>query len=549
MSVLQALARAEAVAGGRAVPGATVLHRRLSARPLVLAVLTTAGEAGAPLGALVGTERDAPRLLVVPQPLDRDLRFAFFAELAGIMLPLLDAYGERTETEPATRNREESQLCSDALQIVVPNAATVEYVRLIGRSTRFLRTSDDPDAAYPVPAPLPLLGRWLTHYAERARTPGSSLLLAMTDLLARHWTTGQSTLEDQHLGALLGWIDPPPGTDGAAAAARAETGRTPDGLLVSPPAGPATDPRFDNRLLAPALARFDAARKAGSGVARAQAELRRLVESQLRPVWDDVWHGLDLLRALPEGAHVEERWKRDRWSFTGHHDRVKAGEPPQPRRDDAIAAAQKLAGRETAQARLSAQEALDDPLAMASRRLSGEAFSGVVRGVEEAFSEGRRPMPRPLVTVKTDDLPQAEPGARAFRAVPEARSAQPAELVSVDRDPEPGAGRDRNPDDGGADRSDAADGSGSTGASGGRSAAGRLVTVRLTGGMGNGRVPKEGSVPVPGDLVTFTFFEHEPRGGPSLPDPEATPWTHGGPPGAAAAVPEAPDPVTAEDHL
>jgi len=519
VSVLQALGRAEAVAGGRAVPAATVLHRWLAERPLVLVLLTTAGEAGAPLAAMAGTDREAPRLLVVPQPLDRDLRFGFFGELADVLLPLLEEYGERTETEPATRNREETELCADALQIVVPNGATVDYVRLIGRSTRFLRTADDPDAPYPVPAPLPLLGRWLTHYGERARTPGSSLLLAMTDLLSRHWTTGQSALEDQHLGALLGWIDPPPGTDGAAAAARAETGRTPGGLLISPPAGPATDPRFDNRVLAPALARYDAARTAGSGVAAAEAEVRRLVESQLRPVWDDVWHGLDLLRALPEGAHVADRWKRDRWSFTGHRDRVLAGEPPQPRRDDAIAAAQKLAGRETAQARLAAQEALDDPLAMAARRLAGEAFTGVVRAVAEGFSEGRRPMPRPLVTVETTDLPQAEPGARLYRAVPEGRSAQPAEFLSAE----------------------AADGAPDP-------AAGSLITVRLTGGMGNGRVPREGSVPVPGDLVTFTLFEHDARGGPALPDPEATPWTHGGPPDAAP-VPDAPDPVTPEDHL
>ncbi|KPC90128.1 hypothetical protein ADL27_37435, partial [Streptomyces sp. NRRL F-6602] len=45
------LARLEAVRTGRAQPAATVLHRHLSARPLVLVPLTTAGEAGAPLGA------------------------------------------------------------------------------------------------------------------------------------------------------------------------------------------------------------------------------------------------------------------------------------------------------------------------------------------------------------------------------------------------------------------------------------------------------------------------------------------------------------------
>ena len=62
--------------------------------------------------------------------------------------------------------------------------------------------------------------------------------------------------------------------------------------------------------------------------------------------------------------------------------RVLAGEPPQPRRDDAVTAANKLAAREREQARLEAQEALDDPLVMAGRRLSGEAFAG-----EEAVLE------------------------------------------------------------------------------------------------------------------------------------------------------------------
>ncbi|HEY5833282.1 hypothetical protein [Streptomyces sp.] len=626
MTLMDTLARAEAVATGRAVAAATVRHRHLAGKPLVLVPLTTAGEAGAPLGALVGTEREAPELLVVPQPLDREMRFGFFAGLAAVMLPLLESYGDEVKVEAATRNREETEVCADALQIVVPNGAALEYVRLLGRSTRFLRTVEDPDAPHPVPVPVPLLGRWLTHYGERARTSGSALLVAMTDLLTRHWASGQSAMEDQHLGALLGWIDPTPGLDGPAAAARAQTGRGPDGLLFSPPAGPATDPVFDNRVLAPAMARYDKARTAvqalgvagvgipdqrqradrtpaparaaaeagpdarrhtehghGSaeaprrtehrpagpgareraGLAAAEAEVRRLVESQLRPTWEDVWHGIDLLRALPEGAHVAERWKRDRWSFTGHRDRVRAGEPPQPKRDDAITAAQKLAGRETAQARLLAQEALDDPLAMAARRLTGEAFAGRVVAVGMAFSDGKRPMPRPLVTLATSDLPQAEPGGRAYRALPGAKSAQTGELVTVERVEDAPGTPTATAAITGTDRHGTPDGPGdpATGPAAVRDdlpgtpaepdavhAPAWHVTVRLTGGMGSGRTPKEGSVPAVGDTVCFTLFEHEPRSGPALPEGENTPWTHGGPPGGAAA-PEEPDAVTAEDYL
>ncbi|MFC5955618.1 hypothetical protein ACFP51_14335 [Streptomyces pratens] len=532
MSLITTLARLEAVSTGRAQPAATVRHRHLSRRPLVFVPLTTAGEAGAPLGALVGTDRDAPRLLAVPQPRDRDLRFAFLAELADVVLPYIDGCAEaveaaeRSETDPETgkRIKVEVELCADAPQLIVPSRAGVELVRLLGRSTRFRRTAEqDPEAPFPAPPRVPLLGRWLTHFGERARVPGSSLLPAMTDLLGRHWATGQSTLEDQHLGALLAWIDPPAGRSGSEAAREAELARDADGQLRCPPAGPATDPAFDNKLLAPAIERYDRARTALAAaqdgleaderlgaLAAAEREIRALVESRTRPTWDAVWRGLDLLRSLPEGARVEERWTRDRWSFTGHRDRVLAGEPPQPRRDDAVTAANKLATREREQARLEAQEALDDPLVMAGRRLSGEAFAGEVTDVVMAYSESKRPSPRPLVTVRTDDRPHLGGRARVYRSL--GGKPQAAEFVAAEED-------------------------------------GALLILRIMDKMGRGKEPEAGSVPEKGDRLCFTLFEHEPRGGAKLPDPEETPWTHGGPPGAEAATQEPADPVTEEDML
>ncbi|WP_443076555.1 hypothetical protein [Streptomyces sp. NBC_01725] len=557
MSLISTLARLEAVESGRAQPLATVCHRRLSARPLVFVPLTTAGEAGAPLGALVGTDRDSPRLLTVAQPRDRDLRFAFLADLAEVLLPHLDAYAddvepaERSETDPETgkRVKVEVDLCVDAPQLIVPNRPGMDFVRLLGRSMRFRRTAEqDPDTPYPAPARVPLLGRWLTHYGERARVPGSSLLLAATDLLNRHWATGQSNLEDQHLGALLAWIDPPPdGGSGRDAALRAETARDGRGQLLCPPAGPATDPAFDNRLLAPAIDEYDRARQSlgaaedGLGadeqlgrLTRAEREIRALLESQARPTWDAVWRGLDLLRELPEGARVADRWTRDRWSFTGHRDRVRSGEPPQPRHDDAVTAAQKLASRETAQGQLEAQEALDDPLVLAGRRLSGEAFIGEVTDVVMAYSESRRPSPRPLITLYSEDSPQLGERTKVYRSL----DGRPQSAEFVGWDP-------------------AGDGT---------------LVVRLTDRMGRGKEPAEGSLPEKGDRIAWTLFEHDQRGGPKLPSTEETPWTHGGPPGvegagavtaAVAVAPDTaageaaeappplplPDPVTEEDFL
>ncbi|MGW6905896.1 hypothetical protein [Streptomyces sp. NPDC054940] len=546
MSLIATLARLEAVSTGRAQPAATVRHRRLSDRPLVFVPLTTAGEAGAPLGALVGTDRDAPHLLVVPQPRDRDLRFAFLSELADIVLPYIDTYAEnveaaeRNETDPETgkRVKVEVELCADAPQLIVPSRAGIEFVRLLGRSMRFRRTAEqDPETPYPAPPRVPLLGRWLTHFGERARVPGSSLLPAMTDVLARHWTTGQSTLEDQHLGALLSWIAPPEGETGAEAALRAELARDGKGQLLCPPAGPATDPAFDNKLLAPAIERYDRARTALAAaedgleaddrlgdLSAAEREIRALVESRTRPTWEAVWRGLDLLRELPEAGRVEERWTRDRWSFTAHRDRVLAGELPQPRRDDAVTAANKLAAREREQARLEAQEALDDPLVMAGRRLAGEAFAGEVTEVVMAYSEGKRPSPRPLVTVRTDDRPHLGERAKVFRSL--GGKPQSAEFVGYEESPdEEGAG----------------------GGGGGSEGGGALLVLRVLDKMGRGKEPEEGSVPEKGDLVCFTLFEHEQRGGAKLPDPEETPWTHGGPPGEQ--VSEAADALTEEDVL
>ncbi|MGW5736054.1 MULTISPECIES: hypothetical protein [Streptomyces] len=539
MSLIDNLARLEAVATGRAQPRATVRHRHLSQRPLVLVPLITAGEAGAPLGALVGTERTSPRILVVPQPRDRDLRFTFLAQLADTVLEYVDSFtddveaAERNETDPETgkRTKVEVELCSDAPQLIIPSRAGIDFVRLIGRSTRFRRTAEqDPETPYPAPPRVPLLGRWLTHFGERARVPGSALLVAMTELLSRHWATGQSSLEDQHLGALLAWIEAPEGTSGADAALRAELARDKDGQLLCPPAGPATDPAFDNRLLAPAIERHDRARgalaTAEDGVqadarltelAAAEREIRALIESRTRPTWDAVWRGLDALCTLPEAPHAADRWTRDRWSFTGHRDRVTAGEPPQPRIDDAVTAANKLATREREQSRLDAQEALDDPLVMAGRRLAGEAFAGEVTEVVMAYSESKSPRPRPLVTVRTEDHPHLAARTKVYRSLQ--GKPQTAEFVTYE---------------------------GEGGGEGVGAGEGTFVVLRVTDKMGRGKEPEPGSVPEKGDRICWTLFEHEQRGGPKLPDPEATPWTHGGPPGEAA---ERPDPVTPEDTL
>jgi hypothetical protein len=478
MTLLTSLARALAAQTGRAQPIRTVRHVHLSDRPLVFVPLRLAGEACAPLAALIGDDPGHPRMLTVYEPRDRAQRFAFAADLADVVLPYIHDY--------AIPGPGPGAACKDAPQILVPNRAGVEFTQLLGRSTRFRRTDGD----YPVRENVPVLGRWLSFYSERSVTAASGVLLPMTVVLADHWATGQSAAEDGNLAALLAWLDPPDGLTGADAALLAED------PLRCPPAGPVTDPNFDNEVLQRRVQAVRAATAAGDGTAlrRAQLAMTAALRTQLDPTWELMWRAIGLLRGLPEAAHVPERWDSDRWAFTNHVTRLREGGAPQPRRDSAVAAARKLAALERDQQRLAVHRAYDDPLVMAEYRMTGEAFAGVVvqAQADRLDTTGRRAKLRPRITVETADVVFAEPGATMTSP---ARPKQSARIVDLTRD-------------------------------------GGLTTVvlELEAGMGRSLVPAVGTVPAAGEAITYTTLRDEFQPIPKFPDVTDTPWTHGGPP-------------------
>jgi hypothetical protein len=492
MSTLHALAKARASARGFAQPVSMVRHVHLAGRPLVLLALTLAGEANAPLAAMVGDARDSARLLVVSQPRNRDQRFEFAARLAEIVTGYL---GEHESILRATRSGsgnvrtdqddQPGDIWPEIPQIIVPNEATIGFLRLLGRSTRLRR----PDGPYPVDPAVPVLGRWLTFLSERAEMPGSSLLVAATQALALHWASGQSAVEDRSLAALMGWIDPPVGMTGREAAAAAED------PVSSPPAGPATDPTFDNEVLAPLIARCGRPDLTSEQREHAVLSLRDSLSGLLVPTWRLVWRAVELLRGLPPGLSVRSRCESDCAEFLKYGEYVRDGGTPQPRRDSAVAAAIRLNWLEQAQARYAVQRAFDDPLVMAEYRMSGEAFGGPVTGAEphRLDESGRRRKLRPLVTVETVDALRIGPGEKL---VSPARPGQSATVVSVTS----------------------------------RAGARAEVVLELTGGMGRSLVAAPGSVPAVGEQVCYTTLSdsYQPRR--MFPDRESTPWTHGGPP-------------------
>ena len=489
MTTLTALASAHAVMRGRAQPIATVRHVHVAHRPLVCIPLTMAGEANAPLAMMVGDNHDRPRLLVVPQPRDRDLRFVFAGEFGRILLGYIGGFPSVTGPVPEGRDLVFGD--AEAPQVWVPNTAGIGFFRLFGRSTRFRST----EGQYAVPQSVPRAGRWLTFLAERAETPGSSSLVAATDVLSAHWATGQSAVENANLATLMAWINPPTGLSGAVAARQAED------PISHPPAGPSTDPTFDKEVLESAIQAYD---KAADRAAQRRAiqNLESALAGQLQPVWELVWQAIDLMRGLNPGGHIAGRWHRDVVECVRHAARVVANEPPQPKRDGAVSAAARLNFFERLQAAYDIERAFDDPLVMAEQRLIGKAFAGTVTAADptRVGGTGRSRRLQPIITVLTRDPVQLI--LDEDTVTDQARPQQRARVMSLN------------------ERQD-----------------GIEVTLELSRGMGRRLVPEPGTVPEVGEEVCYSTLSDRYQPSAGLPTAEETPWTHGGPPPRFQAAP------------
>jgi len=272
--------------------------------------------------------------------------------------------------------------------------------------------------------------------------------------------------------------------------------------LLCPPAGPATDPGFDQAILEPLVRNHDRALRDRDRPAadRAAAEITEAVRGQLAPAWHSAWNSIALLNALPQTASADRRWAEDRDSFTRFSLYLADGGLPQPRRDHAVRAAARLDQLERAQAAFDAQRALEDPFVLADLRTAGEAFGGIVMSADPArttTSATGRAILRPRFTVRTPDLVRIEPGRTLICP---ARPGQRVQITELARD-------------------------------GGDSA---MVVLEVTQGMGTPGNPRAGAVPGIGEQVTYTsdpgyFAQRE------FPPPSQTPWTHGGPPEQAPA--------------
>jgi hypothetical protein len=254
-------ARLRALQRGQAVP--IVSQRQLVIQPhaRILTLLAMAGEDTSVHAAALGRFGHPSEINVVADPRRRDDQYA----LLRWLLPFFENYYA------------ECRVAGTFPQIWVSSAGALGHLDTLADRLRF---TDEDD--------IKRLGTLWTYAGERSPVAGQQALIAATTALRAHYATGQQEAEDEHLGSLLTWIEPPAGRDIFAAVATAE----------AQPMAVKTDPRFDRTMLQPAIADYNRARSAGeheSVVAYHHARIQHMLEGVIRPIYTATQRAISLL--------------------------------------------------------------------------------------------------------------------------------------------------------------------------------------------------------------------------------------------------------------
>jgi len=348
--LLAIVARLRAFEAGRAVRVAS--HRQFALQPhgLVVCPVAMAGEDTTVHAVAIGRIGTGPEVRVVPDPRMRDEHYALFEWLGSTV----EAYFV------------ECRAAGDFPQLWVSSGAAAGHLDTLADRLRFTR--DNPAVRR--------LGELLSYSTERFPVAGQQTLVTATKALKLHYATGQQESEDEHLGALLTWVCPPPGRDVLAAAAMAER----------EPMGVKTDPEFDRRELQPLVAAYDQARNRGAPtreVTRRSAAIEAALGPVVGQIYGAVQQAIGLLNAsfwhsAPMATDLAKREAEEFQSFMQSRDQGHF----LPYRDSTKAAAFKITARESAAENTEAAAIYGDQVARTKAVVKGRVLRGTVTNVQ-----------------------------------------------------------------------------------------------------------------------------------------------------------------------
>lgn len=191
------------------------------------------------------------------------------------------------------------------LRVWVPHGKTIETLEIMGR--RYERNQH----ASPI---LQEAARYCRIVAEETRFAGQQTVAIALDTLLAHVATGQMPIEDQHLGAVLAWVEPEAGRDPRDVAR--ERARLPaSGILVNTP-----DRNDDDRI---EFLRKELKSASGRRRVRLEREIRRILENAVIREWEllcsasQAFWGLGLAPSQLEELTLASR-NRVSWAVNNH---------------------------------------------------------------------------------------------------------------------------------------------------------------------------------------------------------------------------------------
>lgn len=262
----------------------------------------------------------------------------------------------------------------DLPRVWLPHNAALTVLDLLGHRYQSNRHVTDT---------LRTMGKQCRALCEEATFPGQQVVAVASTLLTAHVVTGQAAVEDQHLGALLAWVDPPFGVDPVLESQR----------RALMPAAALLNKECDEEV--ERLRRLARQCKDSSELENIQQQLRALLEDGVRHEW-----------ALLEEAHAAF-WKLGLKSASSRHTMRLVGESHNrllyflcngtslPSRPHTLSL--RLDTYEYATALVEERDACCDDLVRERMRLTGRVLTFQVSAIDQP-NEGRHPC---LLTLTT----------------------------------------------------------------------------------------------------------------------------------------------------